>query len=134
MPSGIGKLEHSGVAVSLLLGFPFLLIFLAVMFAYSWQPSLIAVGCLSLIAVAKGDELSFWRSGQKCPRKPGYLRDELFFSDAVGYEKKFVSDPFSWIPRPKYWRNSGSRASIARAASGAWWRGRASAWSESLSL
>ena len=42
----------AGAAVSLLLDFPFLLIFLAVMFAYSWQLSLIAVGCLSLIAVA----------------------------------------------------------------------------------
>jgi subfamily B ATP-binding cassette protein HlyB/CyaB len=42
----------AGAAVSLVLDFPFLLIFLAVMFAYSWQLSLIAVGCLSLIAVA----------------------------------------------------------------------------------
>jgi subfamily B ATP-binding cassette protein HlyB/CyaB len=42
----------AGAAVSLLLDFPFLLVFLAVMFAYSWQLSLIAVGCLSLIAVA----------------------------------------------------------------------------------
>ena len=42
----------AGAAVSLLLDFPFLLIFLAVMFAYSWQLSLIAVGMLGLIAVA----------------------------------------------------------------------------------
>ena len=40
----------SGAAVTLVLDFPFLLIFLAVMFAYSWQLSLIAVGLLGLIA------------------------------------------------------------------------------------
>lgn len=42
----------SGAAVSLVLDLPFLLVFLAVMFAYSWQLSLIAVGLLGLIAVA----------------------------------------------------------------------------------
>jgi ATP-binding cassette, subfamily B, bacterial HlyB/CyaB len=41
----------SGAAVTLVLDFPFLLIFLAVMFAYSWQLSLIAVGLLALIAL-----------------------------------------------------------------------------------
>lgn len=41
----------SGAAVTLILDLPFLLIFLAVMFAYSWQLSLIAVGLLVLIAV-----------------------------------------------------------------------------------
>jgi subfamily B ATP-binding cassette protein HlyB/CyaB len=41
----------SGAAVTLLLDFPFLFIFLAVMFAYSWQLSLIAVGLLGLIAL-----------------------------------------------------------------------------------
>jgi subfamily B ATP-binding cassette protein HlyB/CyaB len=41
----------TGAAVSLVLDLPFLLIFLAVMFAYSWQLSLIAVGILSLITV-----------------------------------------------------------------------------------
>ena len=41
----------SGAAVTLILDFPFLLIFLAVMFAYSWQLSLIAVGLLSVIAL-----------------------------------------------------------------------------------
>ncbi|MBL8396580.1 MAG: peptidase domain-containing ABC transporter [Candidatus Accumulibacter sp.] len=41
----------SGAAVTLLLDFPFLLLFLAVMFAYSWQLSLIAVGLLGLIAL-----------------------------------------------------------------------------------
>lgn len=41
----------SGAAVSLLLDLPFLLIFLAVIFFYSWQLSLIALGLLSLIAV-----------------------------------------------------------------------------------
>ena len=41
----------SGAAVTLILDFPFLLIFLAVMFAYSWQLSLIAVGILCLIAL-----------------------------------------------------------------------------------
>ena len=39
----------SGAAVTLVLDLPFLLIFLAVMFAYSWQLSLIAVGLLGLI-------------------------------------------------------------------------------------
>jgi subfamily B ATP-binding cassette protein HlyB/CyaB len=39
----------SGAAVTLILDLPFLLIFLAVMFAYSWQLSLIAVGLLGLI-------------------------------------------------------------------------------------
>ena len=41
----------SGAAVTLILDFPFLIIFLAVMFAYSWQLSLIAVGLLGAIAV-----------------------------------------------------------------------------------
>ncbi len=41
----------SGAAVSLILDFPFLLIFLAVMFAYSWQLSLIAVALLGAIGL-----------------------------------------------------------------------------------
>ncbi|NOQ76373.1 MAG: peptidase domain-containing ABC transporter, partial [Methylococcaceae bacterium] len=41
----------SGAAVSLILDFPFLLIFLAVMFYYSWQLSIIAVVLLGLIAL-----------------------------------------------------------------------------------
>jgi len=41
----------TGAAVSLLLDLPFLLIFLAVMFAYSWQLSLIACGILLLITI-----------------------------------------------------------------------------------
>lgn len=41
----------TGAAVSLLLDLPFLLIFLAVMFAYSWQLSLIAVGLLGAVAL-----------------------------------------------------------------------------------
>jgi len=41
----------SGAAVTLILDLPFLLVFLAVMFAYSWQLSLIAVVLLGLIAV-----------------------------------------------------------------------------------
>ena len=40
----------SGAAVTLVLDLPFLFIFLAVMFAYSWQLSLIAVGLLGAIA------------------------------------------------------------------------------------
>jgi subfamily B ATP-binding cassette protein HlyB/CyaB len=40
----------TGTAGSLCLDLPFLLIFLAVMFSYSWQLSLIAVGLLGLIA------------------------------------------------------------------------------------
>lgn len=41
----------TGTAVSLCLDLPFLLIFLAVMFAYSWQLSLIAVGLLGIIGI-----------------------------------------------------------------------------------
>lgn len=41
----------SGAAITLLLDFPFLLVFLTVMFIYSWELSLIAVGILALIAV-----------------------------------------------------------------------------------
>ena len=41
----------SGAAVSLILDFPFLLIFLAVMFWYSWQLSLIAVALLGSIGL-----------------------------------------------------------------------------------
>ncbi len=40
----------SGAAVTLVLDLPFLLIFLAVMFAYSWQLTLIALGLLGAIA------------------------------------------------------------------------------------
>lgn len=42
----------SGAAVSLLLDFPFLFIFLAVMFWYSWQLSLIALLLMSIITIA----------------------------------------------------------------------------------
>lgn len=49
----------SGAAVSLLLDLPFLLVFLAVMFAYSWQLALIAVGGFGLIA-ALSVALSPW--------------------------------------------------------------------------
>ncbi|WP_053550950.1 peptidase domain-containing ABC transporter [Desulfuromonas soudanensis] len=41
----------SGAAITLLLDLPFLFIFLAVMFAYSWELSLIAVGILSIISL-----------------------------------------------------------------------------------
>ncbi|MEO7337968.1 MAG: ABC transporter transmembrane domain-containing protein, partial [Caldimonas sp.] len=41
----------SGAAVTLLLDLPFLVVFLAVMFFYSWQLSLIAVGALGLVAL-----------------------------------------------------------------------------------
>ncbi len=41
----------SGAAVTLILDLPFLFIFLAVMFAYSWQLSLIAAGLLGAIAL-----------------------------------------------------------------------------------
>ena len=41
----------SGAAVTLILDLPFLLMFLAVMFCYSWQLSLIALGLLGVIAV-----------------------------------------------------------------------------------
>ncbi|HET7671330.1 MAG TPA: peptidase domain-containing ABC transporter [Burkholderiales bacterium] len=39
----------AGAAVMLILDFPFLLVFAAVMFAYSWQLALIALGFLSLV-------------------------------------------------------------------------------------
>jgi subfamily B ATP-binding cassette protein HlyB/CyaB len=42
----------SGAAVSLVLDFPFLLVFAAVMFFYSWQLALIALAMLVLISVA----------------------------------------------------------------------------------
>ena len=41
----------TGAAITLVLDLPFLLIFLAVMFAYSWQLSLIALGLLLLICL-----------------------------------------------------------------------------------
>ena len=41
----------SGAAVTLILDFPFLLIFLAVMFWYSWQLSLIALGIMLLVSL-----------------------------------------------------------------------------------
>src|SRR3954470_16413888 len=40
----------AGAAVSLVLDFPFLAIFVAVMFAYSWQLTLIALGILAVVA------------------------------------------------------------------------------------
>jgi subfamily B ATP-binding cassette protein HlyB/CyaB len=40
----------AGAAVSLILDCPFLLVFVAVMFAYSWQLTLIALGMLALVA------------------------------------------------------------------------------------
>ena len=51
---GVEQLREfvSGAAVSLVLDLPFLLIFLAVMFAYSWQLTLIVVGILALIVIA----------------------------------------------------------------------------------
>lgn len=41
----------AGGLVTLLLDFPFLVVFLAIMFWYSWQLSLIAVACLALISL-----------------------------------------------------------------------------------
>jgi subfamily B ATP-binding cassette protein HlyB/CyaB len=41
----------AGAAVSVVLDFPFLVVFAAVMFAYSWQLALIALGLLVLVAV-----------------------------------------------------------------------------------
>jgi subfamily B ATP-binding cassette protein HlyB/CyaB len=51
---GVEQLREfiSGAAVSLVLDLPFLLIFLAVMFSYSWQLTLIAVGIMALIVAA----------------------------------------------------------------------------------
>ncbi|OGA03228.1 MAG: ABC transporter [Betaproteobacteria bacterium RIFCSPLOWO2_02_FULL_62_17] len=42
----------AGAAISLILDLPFLIVFLVVMFVYSWELSLIAVAMLALIAVA----------------------------------------------------------------------------------
>src|SRR6476469_10411522 len=39
----------AGAAVSLILDFPFLVFFIAVMFAYSWQLTLIALGILAVV-------------------------------------------------------------------------------------
>ena len=41
----------AGAAVSLVLDFPFLLIFVAVMFAYSWQLTLVALGMMGLVSL-----------------------------------------------------------------------------------
>ncbi|MGB7815558.1 MAG: peptidase domain-containing ABC transporter [Methylotenera sp.] len=41
----------AGGLVTLLLDFPFLIVFLAIMFWYSWQLTLIAVACLTLISI-----------------------------------------------------------------------------------
>ncbi|MBK1680396.1 peptidase domain-containing ABC transporter [Rhodocyclus tenuis] len=51
---GVEQLREfiSGASVSLVLDLPFLFIFLAVMFSYSWQLSLIAVGIMALIVTA----------------------------------------------------------------------------------
>jgi len=51
---GVEQLREfiSGAAVTLVLDLPFLLIFLAVMFAYSWQLTLIVLGILALIVLA----------------------------------------------------------------------------------
>lgn len=51
---GVEQLREfiSGAAVSLVLDLPFLLIFLAVMFSYSWQLTLIALGIMALIVTA----------------------------------------------------------------------------------
>jgi subfamily B ATP-binding cassette protein HlyB/CyaB len=51
---GVEQLREfiSGAAVSLVLDLPFLFIFLAVMFAYSWQLTLIVLGILTLIVIA----------------------------------------------------------------------------------
>jgi subfamily B ATP-binding cassette protein HlyB/CyaB len=51
---GVEQLREfiSGAAVSLVLDLPFLFIFLAVMFAYSWQLTLIAMGIMALIVAA----------------------------------------------------------------------------------
>lgn len=51
---GVEQLREfiSGAAVSLVLDLPFLLIFVAVMFSYSWQLTLIALGIMALIVGA----------------------------------------------------------------------------------
>lgn len=52
--NGVEQLREfiSGAAVTLVLDLPFLFIFLAVMFAYSWQLTLIVLGILALIVLA----------------------------------------------------------------------------------
>jgi len=51
---GVEQLREfiSGAAVTLVLDLPFLVVFLAVMFAYSWQLTLIVLGILTLIVLA----------------------------------------------------------------------------------
>ena len=51
---GVEQLREfiSGAAVSLVLDLPFLFIFLAVMFSYSWKLTLIAIGIMALIVTA----------------------------------------------------------------------------------
>jgi subfamily B ATP-binding cassette protein HlyB/CyaB len=72
----------SGAAVSLLLDLPFLLIFLAVMFWYSWQLSLIAVGTLwAAIGVASLVAPVF-----RDPAQPQFLlgaRNQSFLTEYV---------------------------------------------------
>ena len=52
----------AGAAVSLVLDFPFLVIFLAVMFAYSWQLTLISLAFLGLIAGLSAGVTPLFRS------------------------------------------------------------------------
>ena len=52
----------AGAAVSLLLDLPFLVVFLAVMFVYSWELSLLAVAMLALIALASAAVTPLLRS------------------------------------------------------------------------
>ena len=51
----------AGATVSLILDFPFLIVFLAVMFFYSWQLSLIALGILGLIAAVSAGVTPLFR-------------------------------------------------------------------------
>jgi subfamily B ATP-binding cassette protein HlyB/CyaB len=62
---GVEQLREfvSGAAVSLVLDLPFLLIFLAVMFAYSWQLTLIALGIMALIVTASLFMVPIFREG-----------------------------------------------------------------------
>lgn len=70
----------SSAAVTLALDFPFLLIFLAVMFAYSWQLSLIALGLLGAICVLSLLMVPVFREKLNCQFMLG-ARNQAFLTE-----------------------------------------------------
>lgn len=85
----------TGAALSLLLDLPFLLIFLAVMFFYSWQLSLIALGLLSLIAVLSVLVSPLFRQRLNAQFKYG-ARNQAFLTEylnGIGTVKSLQMEP-----------------------------------------